>query len=275
MAKVKYKRSKGSKIITILFNILQIIACGFLIYSILLLSNIETKLIYLGVAIIAILNIGIIFLLRMLTRKNKIAKTIIFIVISLILTLGQAYIGFLVFRGYSSLDNINKSKITYESDIVVMAKSELDDIGNLKDKKIGIVVDESSIDGYILGLEIIEDNKLEDSATVVEYENNSSLVADLYSGTIDAAIISSNYVSMFKSIDNYKNIVDDTKVIYKKEKVYTKEEIAKLTGDEIVNFNQSNSVTEPFTVLIMGIDSTNDTLEKNATGNGDALMLVT
>lgn len=94
-------------------------------------------------------------------------------------------------------------------------------------------------------------------------------------GTIDAAILPKTYPTMFTSIEEYKNIGTETKIIATKEKTLTKEEIAKYTGEEMVNINQSNQITEPFTVLLMGIDSTEETLSKNATGNGDALMLVT
>lgn len=269
------KRSFGNKILTLIFNVLQLGACGFLVYSASLLSDIETKWVYLGIAVLILMNIAFIFFLRKLTKKPKVYKFIIFIALSLILTIAQAGLGYYVFRGYSSLNSINKSRVTYESNLVVMKNSNISKVDDLKGKNIGIVNDKTSIDGYILGLDIINDNKLNDIATVVEYESSSNLVADLYSGKIDAMIISNNYVSMFKSIESYTKIADETSVIAKKEKTYSKSEIAKHTGDEIINFNESNSVTEPFTVLIMGIDSTSETLEKNATGNGDALMLVT
>ena len=269
------KRSFGNKILTLIFNVLQLGACGFLVYSASLLSDIETKWVYLGIALLILMNIAFIFFLRKLTKKPKVYKFIIFIALSLILTIAQAGLGYYVFRGYSSLNSINKSRVTYESNLVVMKNSNISKVDDLKGKNIGIVNDKTSIDGYILGLDIINDNKLNDIATVVEYESSSNLVDDLYSGKIDAMIISNNYVSMFKSIESYTKIADETSVIAKKEKTYSKSEIAKHTGDEIINFNESNSITEPFTVLIMGIDSTSETLEKNATGNGDALMLVT
>ena len=80
---------------------------------------------------------------------------------------------------------------------------------------------------------------------------------------------------MFQSINEYKNIENETKTIYEKSKTLTKDEIAEYTGDEMLNFNTSDKIDKPFTVLVMGIDSTVETLDKNATGNGDALMLVT
>lgn len=43
----------------------------------------------------------------------------------------------------------------------------------------------------------------------------------------------------------------------------------------MLNLNTTDKIDKPFTMLVMGIDSTANTLSKNATGNGDALMLVT
>lgn len=170
---------------------------------------------------------------------------------------------------------MNKNKVTYTSVVAVLKDSKLNDLGDFKDEKIGIVADKTSIDGYVIGTEIISDENLEKDNTVVEYDNFSSLVKDLYDKKIDAMIIGGNYPSMFKSNDKYKNIESETKVIYEKSKTLTKSEIAKLSGDDIVNLNSDDKITKPFTVLVMGIDSTAQTLDKNATGNGDALMLIT
>ena len=65
---------------------------------------------------------------------------------------------------------------------------------------------------------------------------------------------------MFDEINEYKNISSETKVIYKKEKTYTKDEIAKLTGED-TNISSSDKIDKPFTVLVMGIDSTAPTLK--------------
>ncbi|MBQ4078462.1 LCP family protein, partial [bacterium] len=81
--------------------------------------------------------------------------------------------------------------------------------------------------------------------------------------------------SIFRTLEGYEKIDEETKVIEELSKEYKKSEIAEITGDEMINYNKSASITEPFTVLVMGIDSTSATLNKNATGNGDALMLVT
>lgn len=271
------KKSKinGKKIIVNIMTILTLLACGLLIGSIYMVSGVENTIRYISMIIIFIINIILILLIRKFFKSDKKSKVAISIIICIILVIVQSLVGYFIIRTYSTLSNMNKSKITYTTVIATKSESKLNDINDLQDKKIGIVVDETSIDGYIIGLEIIKDQNLENDNEIVEYTDFSSLVKDLYGSKIDAMIISKNYPSMFKAMDDYKNIEQETKVIYEKSKTLTKDEISKYTGEEMVNFNTSDKIDKPFTVLVMGIDSTASTLSKNATGNGDSLMMVT
>ncbi len=272
---IENRRSKPVKILTLFMNILQIISLAFLVYSVSLIGKIETRLIILGVLIAILINFVSIYLLRRLTKKNKLIKIIIFILISLLFIGIQAYAGYFVKRTYSSLDKANKNEITYESKIITMKETKIKNIKDLKNKSIGIVLDKTSIDGYIIPQEIIDNNSLNNTNEIAEYNTLAEMMKDLYANELDVAFVPSNYTSMLKSIDKYKSIEDETKVIYKKEKTYTKKEIEKITGNETTNTSSKGKLTEPFTVLIMGIDSTENTLDKNATGNGDALMILT
>ena len=272
---IKTKPKKKRKIALLIISLIPIISSILLIISIYMISGIENTIRYTAMILIFIINIILVLLLRKLGKKEKKSNFIAFIILSLILAIIQLVVGYMIFRTYTSLANMNKDKITYTTAIVTKSDSKIENIEDLKDTTIGIVVDESSIDGYIIGLEIIEEEKLEDNNEIKEYTDISSLVKDLYNDDIDAMIISENYPSMFTSIDEYKNIETETKIIYTKSKTLSKDEIAKYTGEEMVNFNTSNKIDEPFTVLVMGIDSAVENLNKNATGNGDALMLVT
>lgn len=273
--KEKNKIKKEIKIMSSIFIILIILTMAFLIYSIYLISGIETEIRYFVMILTLIVNIVLILLLRKLIKKNTLAKYIIFIIISFILIGIQGVLGYFIFKTYSSLDNMNKDKITYTSAIVTLKDSKYDNVNSLKDIKIGIINDTTSIDGYILGKEIIKEYNLESKNTIVECETFTELIKELYDKKIEAIIISSNYPSMFKSIKEYENVETETEIIYEKSKKYTKNEIAKISGEETTSFNTSNKIDEPFTMLVMGIDSPAETLNKNATGNGDALMLVT
>ena len=270
----KPKKSKKNIVINII-SILPIISSVLLLATIYLISGVENTIRYIAMIIIFIMNIVFVLLLRKLGKKESKKKFTLFIILTLFLTILQLVLGYFIYKTYDSLDNMNKEKITYTTVIATKENSKIETINDLKDNKIGIVVDETSIDGYVIGLEIIDEQKLEDNNKIIEYTTPSELIKDLYNDKVDAMIISKNYPSMFKTIDEYKNIENETKIIYEKSKTLSKKEIAKYTGEEISNFNSSDKIDKPFTMLVMGIDSTTETLDKNATGNGDALMLVT
>ncbi len=267
--------SKIIKISKILLHLLTFLSGLFLIFCLYRISGVENRIRYVAMVIIVIINCILIFVVRRLFKKQKKARTIVAVIISIVMIILQSLLGYFIFRTYSSLDNINKNKITYTTAVVVKKDSNVSKVDDLKDKNIGIVIDETSIDGYVIGMEIIKEQKLDNNSKIKEYSNVTSLVKDLYNKKIDAMIISKNYPSMFKSIDKYKNIENDTKIIYEKSKTLTKEEASKYSGDDILNFNTSDKIDKPFTLLVMGIDSTQKKLSKNATGNGDSLMLIT
>lgn len=271
-----FKKKKNIK--KPLINIVTIITLltgFFLIGSIYSMDGIENNLRYVGMGLIFIINIVLTIIYRKLLGKEKKGKIALGITIVVILVLSQLFIGYFLFKTFTTLNSMNKDKITYTTAIVTKEDSNLENIQDLTEKKIGIVVDETSIDSYVIGLEIIEKENLEDKNKIIEYTDFSNLVKDLYNKKLDAIIISKNYPSMFRTITDYKNIEKETKTIYEKSKTLTKDEIAKYTGEELVNFNKSDKIDKPFTMLVMGIDSTATTLSKNATGNGDALMLIT
>ena len=270
----KSKYNKGIKVISILFIIVQLLATFTLLYSLYIIKGIETELRYLFMILVLIINIISIILTTKSLKKEKKSKFFIFVIVSSIFIFAQAIGSYYILKTYSTLSSMNKNEITYTTAFVALKDSKLKDINSINNVKIGIVSDETSIEGFVIGKEIVKENNLEKNNTLVDYEDFTALIKGLYSKNIDIMIVSEDYVSMFEDIDEYKNIASETKIIYKKEKTYTKNDIAKLTGED-TNTNVSNKIDKPFTVLVMGIDSTASTLKKNASGNGDALMLLT
>ena len=199
----------------------------------------------------------------------------LYILLCLIFILGQSILGYYIHKTYQTINSINKDTVTYASSLVVLKSSNVKAVDALKDKKIGIVVNKKSIDEYILANQIVKNDKLDEIATIVEYDNITTMFKDLYKGSIDAVVTTKNYVSMFKSLEGYEKIQEETKIIDEIKKTYKKNEISKITGESETVYNSNASITEPFTVLLMGVDSTDEALDKNSTGNGDALMLIT
>ena len=271
---MKEKKNKVLSIILTVLQILSFLAFLYLAYSIYLINGVENELRYIGIAVLFLLNLGVI-ILRKITKNRKVILVILYILLCLVFILGQSILGYYIHKTYQTINSINKDTVTYASSLVVLKSSNVKAVDALKNKKIGIVVNKKSIDEYILANQIVKNDKLDEIATVVEYDNITTMFKDLYKGSIDAVLTTKNYVSMFKSLEGYEKIQEETKIIDEIEKTYKKNEISKITGESETVYNSNASITEPFTVLLMGVDSTDEALDKNSTGNGDALMLIT
>ena len=272
--KVKDYNKKSTSFILRLLTFISIIACGFLIFNIYKLSNIENTIRYIVMGILVLIVLFIIFKTSIICKKIKKEKNnksrkafIVFIFIfSLLCGVGGALISYL----YGTIDSINKKYITYESYLVVMKDNKAQSIKDINNMDIGILSDKKSPDGYIIPMEIVDENKLQDENKLVDYDDYLSMIVDLYAGDIDAIFVPNNYVSQFKDVDKYENIETDTKVIIKKSK-----KLEKASTSKIETSSSGKNVTEPFTIVLMGIDSTDEVLEKNAIANGDTLIVIT
>ena len=276
----KKEKRKISSIFVLLFFIVALGCSGYLIYNLLLLSGIENTIRYIVIGVLAFIDL----LLFVKTRniwKNKQPKKkkkkdkkpskrigfILFLIIYSVICFG---IGFVINYVYSKLDSVNKKYVTYTSSLVVLSNNPASSITDIKDYKIAILKDTSSPEGYIIPQTIIKENKLHDNNDIVEYESYTEMIADLYTEDLDAIFLSSEYASIYSSISGYENIGTETKKIISKSKKMLKTETSKKE-----TASTGKSVTEPFTILLMGIDSTDDVLTKNAVANGDSLILIT
>ena len=160
---------------------------------------------------------------------------------------------------YEKIAKISTSTTTYSSSIVTL---NTNDVSNIKDipsnEKIGILNDENSIDGYTVPNEIIKKEKLKNE--IVKYNDYSSLIHDLLDEKIKYVFLPTNYEVKLSSTDSFD--FSKTKIVYSYEKSIKLE-----TSTE-------TKITAPITVLLMGVDSSTNDI-KNASLNGDALMLIT
>lgn len=250
------------KCIIFILTIVMVV-CNFnLIHAIYLLEGIEN--IGRVLVILILITIDIVFInetLKILLSKNN-KKHIGLVCFMFIYLIISVFISFLVKDIYSDINSMNKNKITYTTVILSLSDSDISEIENINGKDIGILEDETSIEGYILPKEFIESKNLNPNTKY--YDSYSSLIEALYRKEVEAVFITSSYESIFKEIEKYQNINSDTKVIatYKKKMEKVEQTIEK------------NLLTEPFTVLLMGVDSHLEGID-NQVGNGDALILVT
>ena len=262
------ERVKSRKLLSLIIKIFSIIALGasiFAIYEIFLLSSIENLIRYIVIGILILIDIVILFKFK--SKKRPKGTYLTFLFFFSLICIG---VGIVISYFYGQIDNLNKNKITYTSDLIVMSSNKVKKVEDINNMKIGILSDKKSPEGYIIPKEIIKENNLEDENQIVEYEDYTSMLVDMYSNEVGAIFVPDSYVSMFSGITGYENIATDVKVIASKDKL-----MKKAATSKIETASSGKDVTEPFTILLMGIDSTDEVLSKNAIANGDTLILIT
>lgn len=273
------KKGKIFKIIlSIILLLVSLAGSGLLVYYLYQLTGIENYYRYLTIAFICFLNIVCINGTIYSIRKDKKIRYVFVSLLSLLLGVGLGFLGYFLGSIFAKLDNFNKETYTFSTSIISVDKkySTLENINN-KDIKIGIVNTVEDIEGYVLAKEMYEKEKL--SSTLAEYDDADDLMYALYNGRVDAIFVSSDYVDIFSTSDHYSDIEKKAIQISKYEKTYTEDELQALEDtfpkDEEEEVTTTKSMTEPFTILLLGVDSTASKLNKNAAFNGDTIMLIT
>lgn len=257
----KFKKTKLSiRLIYIFVLLLFLFSYIFLFKSLLLLNNVETTL-----RIIVLTTLGLLLLLYaffdlllLLTKKHKtvIVSSFIVLIIGSVSIIGSLAIN----KIYNLLAAMNKETVIYTTNLITLANTEFT---NDESFNVGIINNETDIEGNILAYELINKEKL--NVKIEKYDTYFELLEKLYDGTLKGIFITSNYEAMYQSYDNYQNIGADVKVLYEFSKEMKNQDYIESSG----------SVENPFTILIMGVDSASDGLNANAAFNGDTLMLIT
>lgn len=258
------KKKLFRALVTILLIILQLLGLGFIIYALVLYKGVETFYRVLGTIILIYFFLLLSYLL-LNSIKKKNTKSFIALIIFTLLIVGIEFTGFYYLNKiYVALNSYNKDKNMYYSSLVSYDKT-LKTYKDLNDDKIGIIEDVNDIEGYVLPKEIIGDLKLDNNNKIVKYNSTMELLHALKNKEIKAAFFSSNYIDMFYTLDGYENIEEDTVVLYETSKEYiSKEENIK---------SETSSLNKPFTMLLIGVDSSKDGVTSGY--NADVLLLVT
>ena len=195
-------------------------------------------------------------------HKKYVVINIILLVISLLYAFGLYFISNNVDRVMNKIGNVSSTKTTYSSSLIALKDNKANKIEEIGDSKIGILIDEKSYEGYIIPQEVLDELNIENELEL--YNNYIDALASLYKGEIEYIFVPTNYSVLFSSIEGYEDLKSDTKILYTK----TKEVNSSIT------VNSKGTLDEPFTVLLMGVDSELENI-KGASFNGDSLMLIT
>ncbi len=256
------KAQKRKKILLLLIAfIVSIVSSICMIYSLSLLHNIENKARILITLSIILLSFGLI-LGFLSSLSNKKSKGIFLFTVSMIYAVLMFVGSFYILKTYKVLANITSDGSVYSSSLIALKDDKANKINDIGSGTIGLLSDTSSIDGNQIPNEIIKKQKL--SNKVEQYEDYPTMLKDFYDKKVNYIFVPTNYGIAFQQLgDEYETIEKDTKILY------TKEKTIKEAGTKT-----NNKIKDPFTVLIMGVDSEKENI-KGASFNGDALMLIT
>lgn len=257
---------KKSKIqINSILAIVFIIASIYLMQSILLFKKIETEIRYIVIAIVAIIDLLVLFRLFFAKKKRK-KKKYVKIIISIVFVLFSSlffYVGFNLNKIYSYISDLNKDVVYSISLVTLKEKNTGINLSTLKKAKIGVNIDEE----HKLADDIINKYSLDKNNTMVEYEDYRRMILDLYDGKVDFIFLQTNFIDIYTTDENFEDIGEKISIVDTTQKVVTKEEV-QLSGS-------SKDISQPITILLMGIDSTVDGLQNADSFNGDSLIVVT
>ena len=259
------KLKKANRIMELFYFITILaywISYGFFCRSILSLAGIEDVL-RIGLLIIMAIYglIYTIFGCKKLFKNKKISfifMTILTILFAVLFSVGSYYIDWL----YQKVENLTVSDTsTYTTVLLALTDTDFQDSST-----VGMITDEKDKTGYILPKELMSNENMNND--ILYYNDYKSLLDALYNHEVDGIFLTKDFAVMFANEDYYPNIVSETKII----KEYSKE----MKNDESELLVSTKSLTEPFTVLVLGVDSEATTgLDANAAFNGDTIMLVT
>ena len=263
----KLTKHKALFIITLISILILFGGSGYLIFTISKLNNIENTLRLIGSILLVIICL-ILFVLgiRFLNKYKKI-KLIIVIILMLLIGGVSIFAGYNVDKIYGALAKVSDTSgyTTYSSSLVTLKENKADSIKDISDSELGILSDTTSYEGNIIPKEVIKEQKLKNKTK--EYTSYIAMIDALYNGEIDYIFLPTNYAVMFGNMEGYEDIKDKTKVLLTQ---------TKKVKDKDSNRDTSNSkaITEPFTILLMGVDSDAEGIA-NGSFNGDSLMLIT
>ena len=242
------KRKVNYKLILLTIILLFLVISNiYFIYSLISLSGIETliRILVIIILILLILCFSIRYLRScILNKKSYIAYSIFLIIYSILFLI----IGIIIRNTLNTIDNLTSEKTEYSVSLVTINDSEI--------KTVGMLSNNSTIETELIN-QIINEKDLKN---VKKYDNYISLINSLNDET-DAVFLPSDYKVRLQNIDGININLNETKMLETKTK-------------EVKNETKNKTLTEPFTILLMGVDSEQENI-KGASFNGDALMLIT
>lgn len=213
------------------------------------------------VSAVVVSALGILFSFKGM-KKSVIAM----LVVAVAFCAGNLYASKLLGKVHETLSEISTKEETFQGAIVTLSSSDVEEVTDLEGKKIGYFDLETSMEGYIIPMNILSEAGIRDNVTLMPYEDLQFLMNALYEGEVDAIMISSFYVSTFENLTGFEDVGMKTRVVAEDEET------------QIVEVSDAGSIEDlqkPFSILFMGVDTNKPSTSGTLPGNADALFLAT
>lgn len=268
MKRRKKKKSLAFRIWAILLSILLLIGFGLLIYQVVKMNFVPSRLMIPVSMALALIALIFVFLINFFTNHipSKIFLSLLVICLVFVSGMGNYY----VYKTSHMIKKVttNEGKVKNIVSVIALTNSNIQDITDLStSNKVAVL---KSIDTYGTKKSIKDvckqfdvEKKSELPFTIDSANSVQEAVNSLYNEDVDAIIINETYRTNIKEIESFSDFDENTKVIYQTV-YYTEAKNDALAVSDITN--------EPFSILISGNDTYGDVGELS---RSDVNMVVT
>lgn len=254
------KQSNIGRVFGVIFSIVMIAATMYLLFNIIKLNVLPTKLLFLITIVFVLLDL--IFILLLCFATKGVVSKIICIIFALAVSLGSCLGGYYMSKTgglLSSMTNVAKhSKNTVS--VVVKESSDMKKKADLAGRSVGTLANINTTGSKKILKELTNSGI---SMEQKEFGSMTEMLESFYNGEVDSIVISESSRSQITDIDAYKDFDNNTRVVYQ-------------TSYKVENTDKANAVsnitTTPFNVLISGSD-TRGGFDEN--GRSDVIMVAT
>lgn len=254
------KQNKVGKVFGIIFSILLVAATMYLLFNVIKLNVLPTKLLFLMTIVFVLLNL--IFILLLCFSTKGVVSKIICIIFTVAISLGSCLGGFYLSKTGGLLSNITNvakhSKNTVS--VIVKQSSDMKNKNDLAGHSVGTLANINTQGSKKILKEL---NKSGIQMEKREYGSLTEMLESFYNGEVDSIVINESSRSQITDIDAYKDFDNNTRVVYQ-------------TSYKVENTDKAKAVSNitntPFNVLISGSD-TRGGYDEN--GRSDVIMVAT
>lgn len=254
------EQNKVLRGIGIVLSILLVVASFYLLYQLIKINVLPTKLLFLITIIFVLLDA--IFALLLCYYTRAVVSKIICVVITLVLIFGSCMGGYYISKTGSLLTNItNVTKHAKNTvSVVVKQSSDIKNKSQLNGLSVGTLRTIGTQGSSKALKELSKDGVVMNQS---EYDSLSAMLEAFYNGEVDSIIINELSRSQILDMESYADFDNNTRVVYQ-------------TSYKVENTDKANAVSDitskPFNVLISGSD-TRGGFDEN--GRSDVIMVAT